>query len=275
MGIRRIVEVRILAPQAAALDALKQSARKQGMSIENESASGFDAQTKRSFKSPFKQKVDLTVQPLDTDTTLAVVGVNGNDAHGTVDTLIEPLGELVDDRGFKKAKSQLATASKISGIWSLRHLPYLLRGDETIVALGQGQLDKKDVVICLTTRRVLVLRSGITGVRVDQSEYPLVDIQAVSTDRGWTGETLVITTSNAKTEITKLWPGQAEELTRQIQSLKTGTLSWSPPPAPVPAVPAAEDPADMLKKLADLHDQGILTDDEFADKKKALLDKIG
>ncbi|MFT9056807.1 MAG: SHOCT domain-containing protein [Ethanoligenens sp.] len=38
----------------------------------------------------------------------------------------------------------------------------------------------------------------------------------------------------------------------------------------LPAAPAL-DPVDQIKKLADLRDQGILTDDEFSAKKKQLL----
>ena len=36
-------------------------------------------------------------------------------------------------------------------------------------------------------------------------------------------------------------------------------------------VPEAEDPYEALKKLAELHDQGILTDEEFAAQKAKIL----
>jgi hypothetical protein len=47
----------------------------------------------------------------------------------------------------------------------------------------------------------------------------------------------------------------------------------APPPAQ-PAAPAGAgdvDPAEELRKLAELHEQGILTDEEFAAKKKQIL----
>jgi Short C-terminal domain len=44
----------------------------------------------------------------------------------------------------------------------------------------------------------------------------------------------------------------------------------APPPPPPPAAPA-EDPIAKLKELAELRDQGILTDQEFADQKAKLL----
>lgn len=43
-----------------------------------------------------------------------------------------------------------------------------------------------------------------------------------------------------------------------------------PPPAPVAAAPA-EDPIEKLKEYAQLRDQGILTEEEFAAQKAKLL----
>jgi hypothetical protein len=40
---------------------------------------------------------------------------------------------------------------------------------------------------------------------------------------------------------------------------------------PDPGAPAAADPIDQLKELAALHQQGVLTDDEFAAQKARLL----
>ncbi len=46
-------------------------------------------------------------------------------------------------------------------------------------------------------------------------------------------------------------------------------------PNTAPAAPAsAADPAEQLKKLADLHQSGLLTDEEFATKRAALVDKL-
>jgi len=39
-------------------------------------------------------------------------------------------------------------------------------------------------------------------------------------------------------------------------------------------VVAKDDPAEKIKKLKSLHDQGMITDQEFADKKAELLDRM-
>jgi phosphoglycolate phosphatase-like HAD superfamily hydrolase len=42
-------------------------------------------------------------------------------------------------------------------------------------------------------------------------------------------------------------------------------------PAPVAAAPEAPDPIEQLKQLGALHEQGVLTDEEFAAQKAKLL----
>lgn len=50
------------------------------------------------------------------------------------------------------------------------------------------------------------------------------------------------------------------------------THQQAPPPAPAPApAPAAPDLTTQLEQLAQLHAQGILTDEEFAAKKAQIL----
>ena len=44
-----------------------------------------------------------------------------------------------------------------------------------------------------------------------------------------------------------------------------------PPPAPAPAAPAPASPIEELKQLGELHAQGVLTDEEFAQQKARLL----
>ena len=43
------------------------------------------------------------------------------------------------------------------------------------------------------------------------------------------------------------------------------------PPAPAPAAAEAPDPIEQLKELGQLHQQGILTDEEFAAQKAKIL----
>ena len=61
------------------------------------------------------------------------------------------------------------------------------------------------------------------------------------------------------------WSQQEYEQQQQYQQ-----PAYQEPPPPPPA-PAAEDPIEQLKQLGALHEQGILTDEEFAAQKAKIL----
>ena len=46
---------------------------------------------------------------------------------------------------------------------------------------------------------------------------------------------------------------------------------YAPPPPPPPAAAPEEDPIEQLRQYAKLRDDGILTDEEFAEQKRKLL----
>jgi Short C-terminal domain/Bacterial PH domain len=272
MGIKRTVEVRLLQPPEAALAGLREGAKSTGMTVRDESGSGFTAAAKRSLlKNRWAAEIQVDLHP-SADATVAVITVDmaGSKHLSLVNQLTEPVAGQIDDRGLNVAKERLGKPGWILGRLELRALTYLLRGDERVVVLGQGECDKRAGMVCLTTTRLLFVDKVFGTVSLNQVEYPLPTIQAVSTKRSLTGETLVITSAGAATKITHLMHGQAEELTRQIHNLKR-----QPPPDNAPATAPAEDPTETLKKLAGLRDEGILSEEEFATKKRAILDRIG
>ncbi len=59
---------------------------------------------------------------------------------------------------------------------------------------------------------------------------------------------------------------QANKWANQEQQGQPEQQQYAPPPPP-----AAPDPIAQLKELAELHTQGVLTDDEFAAQKAKLL----
>jgi hypothetical protein len=64
---------------------------------------------------------------------------------------------------------------------------------------------------------------------------------------------------------------QADRWAQQDQQAYGGQPQYAePPPPPPPAAPEA-DPIEQLKELGNLHQQGILTDEEFAAQKAKLL----
>jgi Short C-terminal domain len=65
---------------------------------------------------------------------------------------------------------------------------------------------------------------------------------------------------------------QDAETDARLQALEEQQYAQpAPPPAAAPAPAAGDDPVAKLKELAALHEQGILTDEEFAAAKQKLL----
>jgi Short C-terminal domain len=66
------------------------------------------------------------------------------------------------------------------------------------------------------------------------------------------------------------WADQEQQQYEQQQQQYVPPPQPAPAPAPVAAAPAP-DPIEQLKKLAELKDQGILTEEEFAAQKAKIL----
>lgn len=66
------------------------------------------------------------------------------------------------------------------------------------------------------------------------------------------------------------WEQQAEEEQAQPPQYAPQP-QYAPPPAPAPAANSMDDKIKQLKQLGELHEQGVLTDEEFAAQKTKLL----
>jgi Short C-terminal domain len=58
---------------------------------------------------------------------------------------------------------------------------------------------------------------------------------------------------------------------QQAAAMEQGVAQQAPPPAAPPPAPAQDDPVDRIEKLAKLHDEGALTDEEFSAAKAKIL----
>jgi hemolysin activation/secretion protein len=57
----------------------------------------------------------------------------------------------------------------------------------------------------------------------------------------------------------------------ELQAQQAAAAAPPPPAAAAPAAPAEPDPAAEIQKYAALKDQGLITEEEFAAKKKSIL----
>ena len=123
-----------------------------------------------------------------------------------------------------------------------------------------------------------LLKTGVQG-RKDTNVIPVRLIQGVTTRRAGLRYTAVVVTTGADSVEFHVSSSEADAAKSTITRLMIGEPATSSPP---PVVPVADslppvpqpDVADQLRKLAGLHESGLITDEEFATKRAALIEKL-
>ncbi|QQB47701.1 SHOCT domain-containing protein [Corynebacterium glucuronolyticum] len=89
----------------------------------------------------------------------------------------------------------------------------------------------------------------------------------METGASFKGDSVKITASGSVIEVTTLPKGRGAEFADRLRNLRDTVHQPAPAASPTPATGGIE----QLQKLAELHDAGILTDEEFAAAKAKAL----
>lgn len=171
---------------------------------------------------------------------------------------------MIDGRGWHEAvaKSQM---NKNLNLGDMLRVFQELQDHETIHAVTVGVEDKKRQVIVCTNSRLLLVEAGLVGKGC--KTIALDKVSSVSTKQGMVLAEMKFTTSNGEIEIDNVIQGDEEMFAGVVRQLMDAPAAQEPS---APAQAGGVD-TDQLQKLADLHAQGILTDDEFAAAKAKAL----
>lgn len=172
----------------------------------------------------------------------------------------------------KQLKSIGFTNPSFSIKGEIKHLPEILHSNETLIALTKGFLDQAGgtSLIVVTSERVIFLRKGMIG-SIYQFSIPLKKISSVDHKIGIMSGELAIWDGVTKLKVEHL---DKKSLASFIVSLENAISNQSKEPSRQTLVidnPKPIDVADQIKKLAELKEQGILTEEEFSEQKKKLL----
>ena len=192
-----------------------------------------------------------------------------------------PADSLTDQRGVRQASTDLTKGEVTLYLELIERLPDHLEDDETLlmVCVAQapvdGSLEPVPAVLALTDRFLLVALDGdgADPLRIDYHADPEL---ALSSERGVLADRLVIAWSGGQVlqlaDVSKNARNLAPAVVQQRETAST-TL---PPTQPGSA--AAHGPGDevlaQVRALGELHDEGVLTDEEFAAQKARLLDRL-
>lgn len=173
---------------------------------------------------------------------------------------------------FKKDDEKKAREALIKERQSalLEHLPKLLRrrytmaarvagaqlkDDETYFHLMAGELNGIRTFIVPTDRRILI--AGLSGIKSTVRELRYEDISEVGSE----GATLILRDGSHTIELKRCINPAIKEVTEEIRA-RAEELRQAP---------SASSGADEIERLAQLHADGVLTDEEFAAAKAKTL----
>lgn len=151
----------------------------------------------------------------------------------------------------------------------LRYLPNILGENEPIKYVCSGLVNNKTWLVVCTNSRVIFLNKNMF-IGMQQQEIPLEYVNAVSYSQGVALGTISVTNGANTTVIDNVGrvsaPIMAKTIKDTARAIRNGNQGESGS--------GIDDSLSTLKKLKELADSGVITQDEFETKKKEILDKI-
>jgi len=155
----------------------------------------------------------------------------------------------------------------------IKKLPELLGEQEDVLNLARGEYDGKEGLIVVTDRRVMFVEQGM--IRSNLEDFPYDRVASVKSETGMRSGKLTIFVGGNKAELKDIHPkARVTEIGDYVRGrISAGSSSKTPTQAtPTPVV--ADGPMEQLKKLGELRDAGVLSEDEFEAKKAELLTRL-
>lgn len=151
----------------------------------------------------------------------------------------------------------------------LKQLPSHLAEGEQVVNLSSGMYDGANGLVVLTDRRVIFTSAGMVKSRFE--DFPYSKISSVQHSSGVMFGELTLFASGNRAELKQMLKDRAKEIATYVRERAGDGASAvaAPPAAPPPA--EGGDVADQIRKLGELKEQGLLSQDEFDAQKRKLL----
>lgn len=169
------------------------------------------------------------------------------------------------------AKSKLVSeaiaryGTSISG-WAtqeMAYLPNLIADNERLIGVLSGSYNGLTALIALTEKRIIFLDKKIFG-GAKTEEFALNKISSVQMDSGFVFGEIKIIASGNNAKIKVLDKVAAQKFVADVRQAIEGAETKR-------SAPASDSMAEQLTKLASLLNKGLLTEDEFMEQKRRLL----
>lgn len=174
-------------------------------------------------------------------------------------------------------RSDIARAAETGGVKlgakrEMRKLVEHLWEQESVELLCTGTYGSGTGLVALTTQRLLFLKDG--HMSKTSEDFPFAKITSIQWSSGMLMGTITIFASGNKAEIKNVSKDAGKRMTDQVRQLISAphaAVNLQPVPVAAPTVDAGDDMVSQIERLGQLHQQGILDDEEFAAAKAKLL----
>ena len=172
---------------------------------------------------------------------------------------------------------------------------YMVYDDELFVyfAWGLDSLAAKDYIVC-TNKQIIVMDREMLGATSNVKQFYYEDITSASTEQNSNSSSLsgalldaaitaatktcdlYFSVAGARNKIKTLYKSEAERIVAVYHQYRKAAKEANSQPQVIvqQAAPTADDPLEQLKKLASLKDMGVISEEEFNQKKADLLAKL-
>lgn len=170
---------------------------------------------------------------------------------------------------------------------------YMVYDDELLVyfAWGLDSLSAKDYVVC-TSKQIIIMDREMLGATANVKQFYYEDITSASVEQNAKSDDLtvalletaitaatktcdlIISVAGAINRINTLYKVEAERVVAVYHHYRKLAKTASAQPQQVVVQQQAVDPLEQLKKLSELKELGVLSEEEFAQKKADLLGKL-
>ncbi len=205
---------------------------------------------------------------------------NSSNPHALEDRLAENEVEKIKSWGLDERIEKQLIDAKVFDLFlvkkELKYLAGVIEDNETIKYACSGNTNGRSVlVVCTNTRIIFIDKHFITGM--EQEEIPLDYVNAVTFTQGVTLGKICVTNGATTTLIENVNRFSAPIMAKTIrEAAKTARQGGRIDDVSTATNTNANQISslDTLKKLKELADAGVLTQEEFETKKKEILQNI-
>ncbi len=172
--------------------------------------------------------------------------------------------------GEIRALADKKLAYKMGVRRELKALHEILGEGEAVLNMAAGEYDGRQGLLVVTERRLIFFEKGLARSR--QEDFPYSKVSSIQTETKMMSGRLIIFVSGNKALIKSVLPKErVVEIGEYVRQRISDALPNPPVPAPG-SIPTG--PAERMRHLQAMRDQGLVTDEEFQAKRSEILDAL-